>query len=61
MAKRKVEIARVQVFKRDDGWRFRAKAANGEIVATGEAYKRKSDAVAAAEAIAGGAPVEVTP
>lgn len=60
MAKKaKVTVARVQVYKRDDGWRFRAKAGNGEVVAIGEAYKSKRDAVAAAEAIAGDAPVEV--
>lgn len=61
MAKKKVSVTRLQVFKRDDGWRFRAKAANGEIIATGEAYKNKRDALAAAKALAPeGVDVEVT-
>jgi hypothetical protein len=52
MAKGKtVTITRGQVFERGDGWRFRAKAANGEVVAVGESYKRKADAVAALKAL----------
>lgn len=43
--------ARAQVFRRDDGWWFRIKGANGEVLATGEAYKAKRDAVAAAKAL----------
>jgi uncharacterized protein YegP (UPF0339 family) len=39
------------VFQRDDGWRFRIKGANGEVIATGEAYKAKRDAIAAARAL----------
>lgn len=50
--KKKVTITRTQVYKRDDGWHFRAKGGNGEIVAQGETYKRKGDAIAAAEAVA---------
>lgn len=59
MAKKATKVARVQVFKRNDGWHFRAKGGNGEIIATGEAYKNKKDALEAAAAIAGDAPVEV--
>lgn len=51
MTKAKVKATRAQVFERPDGWRFRIKAANGEVIATGEAYKRKADAVAAARAL----------
>jgi uncharacterized protein YegP (UPF0339 family) len=52
MSKRKsVTAARAQVFQRDDGWRFRIKGANGEVIATGEAYKAKRDAIAAARAL----------
>lgn len=62
MTKAKVEAARAQVFYRWDGWRFRIKAGNGEVIATGEAYKAKRDAIAAATALLPeGAPVEVTP
>jgi uncharacterized protein YegP (UPF0339 family) len=46
-----VTATRAQVFQRSDGWRFRIKAANGEVIATGEAYKAKRDAVAAAKAL----------
>jgi uncharacterized protein YegP (UPF0339 family) len=49
--KRTVEAARAQVFKREDGWRFRIKGSNGEVIATGEAYKAKRDAIAAARAL----------
>jgi uncharacterized protein YegP (UPF0339 family) len=51
VTKRKVAAARAQVFQRSDGWRFRIKGANGEVLATGEAYKAKRDAVAAAKAL----------
>jgi uncharacterized protein YegP (UPF0339 family) len=58
---KKVEAARAQVYYRWDSWRFRVKGANGEVIAQGEAYKAKRDAVAAARALLPeGAPVEVT-
>lgn len=62
MAKKKmVEAARAQVFQRGDGWRFRIKGANGEVIATGESYKAKRDAIAAAAALVpAGVEVEVT-
>jgi uncharacterized protein YegP (UPF0339 family) len=38
-------IANVEVFEDDDCmWRWRVQAANGEIVASSEAYTRKADA-----------------
>lgn len=56
MAKAKVEVSRAQVFYRGDGWRFRIKGANGEVIARddeadGHGYSRRTDAVAAAEAL----------
>lgn len=41
-----------EVYSAADGWRWRLKAANGEIVATGEAHTRKRDAVRACQRIA---------
>jgi uncharacterized protein YegP (UPF0339 family) len=35
---------KVTIYKADDGWRWRAQAANNEIVAHGEAYENKADA-----------------
>jgi uncharacterized protein YegP (UPF0339 family) len=40
---------RCEVYKADDGWRWRRKADNGEIIATGESYTRKHDAKRSAE------------
>lgn len=40
-----------EVYKADDGWRFRIKAGNGEIIATGEAYHNKGDAWETAESL----------
>lgn len=38
-------MARWEIWKAKDGWRWRLKAANGRIVAeSGEAYTRKGDA-----------------
>lgn len=39
---------RFEVYKARDGWRWRLVAANGRIVATGEAHTRKTDAIRAA-------------
>ncbi len=37
---------KVEIYKAKDGWRWRAKAANGKIVAdSGEAYERRVDCV----------------
>ena len=41
-----------QVYPARDGWRWRLVAANGRIVATGEAHTRKRDAVRACQRIA---------
>jgi uncharacterized protein YegP (UPF0339 family) len=45
-------VENIYVFQDDSGqWRWHAKAANGEIVATGESHSRKEDAARAAEAV----------
>jgi uncharacterized protein YegP (UPF0339 family) len=51
--------AKVEIYQGPDGWRFRIKARNGEIVATGEAYVRRIDAIAAAQALVPGSTVIV--
>lgn len=38
---------KIQLFKGRDGWRWRLKGRNGEIVATSEAYARKHNAIRA--------------
>lgn len=38
------ERPRIEVYQAADGWRWRLKAENGEIVATGEAYTTKQGA-----------------
>ena len=43
---------RFEVYQARDGWRWRLRAANGRIVATGEAHTRKRDAVRACQRIA---------
>lgn len=43
---------RFQVYRAADVWRWRLIAANGRIVATGEAHTRKRDAVRACQRIA---------
>ena len=35
---------KAELYRADDGWRFRIKAENGEIIAQSEAYTRLSDA-----------------
>lgn len=50
-----------EVYEAGDGWRFRLKASNGEIVATGEAYTSKAGAkggCAAVQRAADGAAIE---
>lgn len=42
-----------EVYPAADGYRWRLKASNGRIVATGEAHTRKADAVRAAAALSG--------
>ena len=42
-----------EVYPAADGYRWRLKAANGRIVATGEAHPRKADAIRAAAALSG--------
>lgn len=39
-------MSKYEYYKADDGYRWRLKSANGKIVASGEAYKRKSGALA---------------
>jgi uncharacterized protein YegP (UPF0339 family) len=41
---------KITVYRAQDGWRWRARAVNGEIVSeSGEAYENKSYAIEAAE------------
>jgi uncharacterized protein YegP (UPF0339 family) len=40
-----------EVYQGADGWRFRIKASNGEIIATGEAYETKAGATAGVERV----------
>ena len=42
---------RFTVYQSADGWRWRLIAANGRIVATGEAHTRKRDAWRAVETV----------
>lgn len=49
----------VEVYATSDGWRWRLKSGNGEIMASGEAHTRKSDAVRAACSSVGDLPVRV--
>lgn len=45
-------VEHVYVYEDDSGqWRWHAKAANNEIVAQGEAFTRKEDAIRAAEGV----------
>jgi uncharacterized protein YegP (UPF0339 family) len=41
----------IEIYEADDGWRWRAKAENGEIVATGESHTRYEDAHRAAQGV----------
>jgi len=43
---------RFEVYQARDGYRWRLVAANGRIVATGEAHTRKRDAIRACQRIA---------
>ncbi len=43
--------AKFEVFKARDGWRWRLRAANGRVVATGEGHADKSKATRAAAAV----------
>jgi uncharacterized protein YegP (UPF0339 family) len=35
----------IDIYRSADGWRWRARAGNGEPVASGEAYEHRADAV----------------
>jgi len=39
---------KAEVYKGKDGWRFRIRAVNGEIVAQSEGYQNKADAISTA-------------
>jgi uncharacterized protein YegP (UPF0339 family) len=43
--------AKFEIYKSGDQYRFRLKAANGEIVATGESYSTKQGAERGVEAV----------
>lgn len=45
-------MAKFEVYTSKNGWRWRLKAGNGEIVATGEEYTTKDGAVRGCEAVA---------
>ena len=46
------KVARFEVYRNELAvWRWRLKGANGEIVASGEAYTRKADCLRAVKAI----------
>jgi uncharacterized protein YegP (UPF0339 family) len=50
----------IEVFRAADGWRFRFRAENGEVIAQSEAYQNRADAVATAQLLAAefqGAPI----
>lgn len=61
MAKSKVKATRIQLFKRDSGWYFRLKAANGEVIAPSEAYRSRKAALETATGLAPDAIVEAGP
>ena len=48
-----------EVYPGKDGWRYRIKAGNGEILASGEAYVRKIDCESALRALFNGGTTEV--
>ncbi len=43
--------AKAEIYEAKDGWRFRIKAGNGEVVATGEAYSSEDGARKGVEAV----------
>jgi len=51
---------RAEVYPSPDGWRFRVKAANGEIMCTGEAYVRRIDAESALKQLFGNGSLDVS-
>lgn len=45
-------VTQIEIYEDEqEGWRWRAKAANGEIVATGESHTTRHDAKRAARAV----------
>lgn len=48
---RRANPAKFEVYEAKDGWRVRLRAANGRIIATGEAYTRERDAWRAVDTI----------
>ncbi len=44
--------AKAEIYQSKDGWRFRIKAGNGEVVATGEAYSSEDGAKKGVAAVA---------
>ena len=46
-----MKAPRFEVYAGADGYRWRLKAANGRVVASGEAYWRRADAIRAAKAV----------
>lgn len=48
-----VAIGWVELYESGDGWRFRIRGRNGEIIATGESYADRRNADAAVLALVG--------
>jgi uncharacterized protein len=42
---------RFEIYKSNDGWRWRLVAANNEIIATGESYKHRRDCLDAIDLV----------
>lgn len=52
---------KAEIYPSPDGWRFRVKGDNGEIMAVGESYVRRIDAESALRTLfAGGKEIDVT-
>lgn len=47
-----MRLPKFTVYQAADGWRWRLTAANGRIIATGEAHTRERDAVRACKTVA---------
>ena len=46
-----MRLPKFSVYQAKDGWRWRLTAANGRIIATGEAHTRERDAWRSVEAV----------
>lgn len=46
-----MSASRFEVYRARDGWRWRLKAANNRVIATGEAHTRRHDAERAVQTV----------